>query len=115
MKTPMTPHTKKKALASGAGKKGVPASPGLRPKKRYRLLKDGEVIRRGDQVWAFGEGPWSKPSSYCPGEVFNGEDFYPYRREVKSPEGSAKAAGRSRKKASPKSPSHPPKSKRGEA
>lgn len=54
----MTPHTKKKAPAKGAGKKRVPAtrsaSPGLRPKKKFQVCefhrKRGEDLKCEEEM-----------------------------------------------------------------
>lgn len=68
------------------------------PKKEFRMLRKGEIIREGDEVWAFGLGPWelsygSVSERYEPGVI-----HHTHRREVKTRPASAKPAGRSRSK-----------------
>lgn len=131
----MTPHTKKKAPAKGAGKKGVPARKPRRasPKKKAALFLEvgktyltrngkfrAKIVCIGNGAWPY-KGEWlgrepskrydpRSPSWMLSGSIYLGEpEALDLVREVPS----AKRGGAKRSR--PKSPSHPPKSKRGEA
>lgn len=65
------------------------------PGQGYRLLQEGEEIRKGDECWTHGEGPWARVLSSTVGlKVGDGRafaDHYPFRR-LESPEAAPKAA-----------------------
>lgn len=79
----MAPKKKAVKKAPSVGlrgkKKSVPPAAGLRPK--YRMLKKGETVVRGDENWAFGEGPWTLCERTV-GLPFDPDTMFKIRREV---------------------------------
>lgn len=62
------------------------------PGQGYRLLKEGEEIGPGVDVWAYGEGPWEEVDpvdhgkAYSPSGFANGKMHFPMRRRLEPPE-----------------------------
>jgi len=48
--------------------------------KGYRFLKDKEIILAGDQVWAFGDGPWQSAETKI-GRLYS-SNWATFRRKI---------------------------------
>lgn len=48
--------------------------------KNHRLLRHGERVLPGDEVWGWGRGPWSESSIV--GGIFDAYSNWPIRRKL---------------------------------